>query len=96
MTGPLPQWEWIELETAIDAHAAQLATYGGLPGMHDMGALEAALGRPMNIAAHQPDAAGVFLLAAAYGHGIANNHPFVDGNKRAACVESTGFLEVNG
>ncbi|MCW5748808.1 MAG: type II toxin-antitoxin system death-on-curing family toxin [Alphaproteobacteria bacterium] len=85
----------MELEAAIDAHAAQLATYGGLPGLRDMGALEAALGRPMNIAAHQPDA-GVFLLAAAYGHGIANNHPFVDGNKRAAFVESTGFLEVNG
>jgi death-on-curing protein len=95
VTDPPRDWEWIEPEAAIDAHAAQLATYGGLPGIRDMGALEAALGRPMNIAAYQPDA-DAYLLAAAYAHGIANNHPFVDGNKRTAFVVSVGFLEVNG
>jgi death-on-curing protein len=69
MTDPPRAWEWIEIETVIDAHAAQLAMYGGLPGVRDPGALEAALGRPMNIAAYQA-AADVCLLAAAYAHGL--------------------------
>ncbi|HJQ57896.1 MAG TPA: type II toxin-antitoxin system death-on-curing family toxin [Vineibacter sp.] len=95
MTGPPRDWEWIELDAVFDAHAAQLAAYGGLPGVRDQGALEGALGRPMNIAAYQPDA-DAYLLAAAYAHGIANNHPFADGNKRTAFVVSVAFLEVNG
>ncbi len=95
MTDPPREWEWIELETVLDAHTAQLATYGGLPGIRDQGALEGALGRPINIAAYQPEA-DACLLAAAYAHGIANNHPFVDGNKRTAFVVSSAFLELNG
>lgn len=95
MTDPSLEWEWIEIEAVFDAHDTQLALYGGLPGVRDHGALEAALCRPMNIAAYQPEA-DACLLAAAYAHGIASNHPFVDGNKRTAFVISTGFLEVNG
>ena len=41
----------------------------------------------------EPDAAA---LAAAYGHGIARNHPFVDGNKRTAFVAVELFLAING
>jgi death-on-curing protein len=95
VTDPLREWEWIEIDAVLDAHATQLAIYGGLPGIRDQGALEAALGRPMNIAAYQPDA-DACLLAAAYAHGIARNHPFVDGNKRTAFVVSSAFLELNG
>lgn len=35
-------------------------------------------------------------LAAAYGVGIAKNHPFVDGNKRAALLTVGLFLMLNG
>jgi death-on-curing protein len=35
-------------------------------------------------------------LAAAYAYGIARNHPFVDGNKRAAFVSMMLFLRKNG
>ncbi len=35
-------------------------------------------------------------LAAAYGFGIARNHPFVDGNKRTAFVAVELFLDLNG
>lgn len=35
-------------------------------------------------------------LAAAYGFGIAKNHPFVDGNKRVAFQAMYVFLGLNG
>ena len=35
-------------------------------------------------------------LAAAYGHGLAKNHAFVDGNKRVAFLAADSFLRVNG
>lgn len=52
------------------------------------------MARPRNLAAYdKPDVAA---LAAAYAYGIARNHPFVDGNKRAAAVVSETFLILNG
>lgn len=35
-------------------------------------------------------------LAAAYGFGLARNHPFADGNKRSAFVAIELFLVLNG
>lgn len=62
--------------------------------MRDEGLLESALARPENLAAYEdPDIAS---LAAAYGVGLAKNHPFVDGNKRAAFVSVGLFLALNG
>ena len=56
--------------------------------------MESALARAPNLAAYgDPDAA---VLAAAYGFGIARNHPFVDGNKRAALIATELFLALNG
>jgi death-on-curing protein len=56
--------------------------------------LESALARPRNLLAYStPDYAD---LAAAYGFGIARNHPFIDGNKRNAFVAVELFLAING
>jgi death-on-curing protein len=56
--------------------------------------LESALATPLNLAAyHTPDCAD---LAAAYGYGIARNHPFLDGNKRTSFVVIELFLAMNG
>jgi death-on-curing protein len=86
-------WAWIGSDAALAAHAEQLAEHGGAEGIRDLGALESALARPVNLAAYgEPDAAA---LAAAYAFGIARNHPFVDGNKRTAAVVSVAFLFVN-
>lgn len=75
-------------------HAEQLAEHGGGEGVRDVGALESAMARPQNTAIYEEaDAAG---LAAAYAFGLARNHPFVDGNKRAAAVVSETFLTLNG
>jgi death-on-curing protein len=87
-----PVWLTPELVKAI--HDRQLRLFGGPAGIRDEGALESALGRPVNRWAYE--AAGLPELAAAYAFGIARNHPFVDGNKRAALLSLVTFLGLNG
>ncbi len=56
--------------------------------------LDSALARAQNLAVYgEPDVAD---LAAAYAYGLAKNHPFVDGNKRAAFLSVGLFLGLNG
>ena len=91
-------WRWISKQALVLLHGESLATHGGREGMRDEGLLESALMRPQNIVAYAdagnaPDAAA---LAASYGVGIAKNHPFVDGNKRAAFLAVGLFLYLNG
>lgn len=87
-------WIWIATEVAEAAHAEQLAEHGGPAGVRDAGALDSALSRARNLALYgTPDLAA---LAAAYGFGIARNHPFADGNKRTAAVVMETFLVLNG
>jgi death-on-curing protein len=69
--------------------------HGGMPGLRDEHMLEAALARPRQRLAYAPDA-DLAELAASYGHGLARNHPFHDGNKRIAFVTMAVFLELNG
>ena len=90
----MSEWIWIQRSVVLAAHGEQLAEHGGASGIRDMGLLESALARAPNLAAYgDPDAAA---LAAAYGFGIARNHPFVDGNKRAALIATELFLALNG
>lgn len=87
-------WVFIDPGLVTIIHEEQLAEHGGAPGVRDAGLLESALGRPHNRAAYgDPDAAE---LAAANAHGIARNHPFIDGNKRTAFVCAELFLALNG
>jgi death on curing protein len=87
--------QWIDKEALILLHAESLAEYGGLEGMRDEGLLDSALARPQNIHAYE-EVTDVARLAAAYGVGIAKNHPFADGNKRAAFLSIGLFLGLNG
>ena len=87
-------WVWLDPAVIYAIHNAQLAEHGGPAGVRDRGLLDSALARAQNLAAYgEPDAAD---LAAAYGFGIARNHPFVDGNKRTAFVAVELFLALNG
>lgn len=75
-------------------HLELLAEHGGLPGVRDTNLLESALARPKNLWAYgNPTMAE---LAAAYGFGLAKNHPFADGNKRIALAVVDAFLGMNG
>lgn len=90
----MTEWVWIDPTVVIAVHEEQLAEHGGSPGVRDIGLLESALARPMNLVAYgEPD---VVELAASYGVGIAQNHPFLDGNKRTAFVSVELFHRLNG
>ena len=90
----MSDWNWIDPQALLLLHDESLAEHGGAPGLRDEGLLQSALARPQNLAAYgDPDVAE---LAAAYGFGLAKNHAFVDGNKRAAFLAVGLFLALNG
>jgi death-on-curing protein len=90
----MSNWRWVDRRVLSLLHDESLAEHGGASGLRDEGLLDSALARPLNIALYEtPDVAG---LAAAYGVGLAKNHPFVDGNKRAAFLAVGLFLARNG
>lgn len=90
----MSSWVWVGRAALELLHDESLAEHGGAAGLRDEGLLESALARPQNLVAYgQPDLAD---LAAAYGVGLAKNHPFVDGNKRAAFLAVGLFLALNG
>lgn len=87
-------WRWFDKRALLLLHDESLAEHGGLPGLRDEGLLDSALARPLNLVAYgDPD---LCELAASYCVGVAQNHPFVDGNKRAAFLALGLFLYLNG
>jgi len=72
-------------------HADQIARYGGSQGVRDAGLLEAALYRPQT--GYYAD---LIEQAAALWESLAQNHPFIDGNKRTAFAATYTFLAING
>jgi len=86
---------WIREDAAYAIHQRQLAEHGGLVGIRDVGLLQSALARPQQLYCYRTDL-HLADLAAAYGYGIAKNHPFLDGNKRTALALTDLFLMMNG
>lgn len=87
---------WLRADVLIAAHRRQLAEHGGLDGMRDERAFLSALNKPRNLFAYGQPAPDLYALAAAYGFGLARNHPFADGNKRTALIAMRLFLKLNG
>jgi death-on-curing protein len=88
------EWRWIDKRVLLLLHDESLAEHGGGRGIRDEGLLDSALARPLNLVAYgEPDVAD---LAACYAVGLAKNHPFVDGNKRAGFLALGLFLYLNG
>lgn len=86
--------QWIDQRALLLLHSETLAEHGGLAGVRDSGLLESALARPQHLHAYKPKS-DLADLAAAYGFGLARNHPFIDGNKRAAFLAIGLFLQIN-
>ena len=63
--------------------------------MRDDNALESAIARPKNLFAYG-QASSVAELGAALAWALVRNHPFADGDKRAAFAALTMFVELNG
>ncbi|HEY4857409.1 MAG TPA: type II toxin-antitoxin system death-on-curing family toxin [Xanthobacteraceae bacterium] len=90
----MKELKWLTVPMILAIHDEQLAIHGGSPGIRDAGLLESALDRPRNKWAYE--SADLAELAAAYGYGIAQNHPFIDGNKRTSLLAIYTFLGWNG
>ena len=88
--------KWILDEVVLAVHQRQLAEHGGIDKLRDEALLESALARPRNLYLLADPKPSIAEIAAAYAYGIAQNHPFIDGNKRTAFVICRLFLEING
>lgn len=87
--------KWLSVKALLLLHEESIATFGGARGVRDHGLLESALARPRQMQAYQP-ACSLADLAACCAYELAKNHPFVDGNKRAAFLALGVFLAING
>ena len=86
---------WVDRVVVEAVQLDLVREHGGMSGLRDENGLESALARPRQRRAYKPEA-DLAELAAAYGHGLAANHPFNDGNKRIAFLVMAVFLELNG
>ena len=86
---------WIDRRALVLLHDESLAEHGGSAGLRDENLLESALARPLNVFAYE-NVTDIPQLASSYTFGIARNHPFVDGNKRAAFIAAGLFMALNG
>ncbi len=93
MTRPEPRWVPRVVVEAVQLD--QVREHGGLIGLRDEDALEAALARPRQRWAYDPGS-DLPRLAAAYTFGICSGHPFRDGNKRISFLTAVIFLGLNG
>ena len=80
----------------IYLHKQIINVSGGSHGVRDKGLLESAVYRPQATFAGQDLYPDLFLKAAALGHSIISNHPFIDGNKRVGFEAMRLMLRLNG
>jgi death-on-curing protein len=90
------EWKHLSVDAVARIHAQVLAAHGGSDGIRDPGLLESAVAAPQATWGGEPIMTDPLEIAAAYLFYICRNHPFVDGNKRAALASSLVFLEQNG
>jgi len=91
-----PEPEFLLVEDVLFLHERQLSRYGGSPGVRDMGLLESAVATPQATFDGEFLHKDSFTMAAAYAFHIAENQPFVDGNKRTGLAAALVFLDLNG
>lgn len=88
------RYKWLTFKAVVGMHARVLAEHGGTAGIHDVGMLESALGRPINRFNYEDPS--ITRLAADYAFAIAMNHPFKEKNELTAFIAAYSFLRING
>ena len=86
---------WLSRALVLAIHDEMIAVFGGNGDLRDSDRLDSALDRPRNLFTYG-NAPTLFDLAAVLCHGLAKNHPFLDGNKRTALLAARAFLFLNG
>ncbi len=87
--------EFVRADVLRNVHGRLIERYGGLSGVRDENAFLSAMARPEQFAAYA-ETTSIADLGAALAWAILRNHPFVDGNKRAAFAALTIFVDING
>lgn len=87
---------FLDVEDVLDLHYDQIEAFGGIHGIRDKGLLESAVMTPQASFGGEYLHSGIFEMAAAYAFHIAENQPFLDGNKRTALSSALAFLKING
>ena len=95
MSSSLVEPAWLTLDDVLAIHEDQIARYGGPEGVRDYGLVASAVHRPQQLY-HYDGERDILALAIRLGIGIAENHGFVDGNKRAGAFSMIEFLALNG
>jgi len=88
--------DFLDTADVLTLHADQVELYGGEHGLRDLGLLESAVAQARAAFGGQFLHNDLFEMAAAYLFHIVQNHPFIDGNKRAGTVAALVFLDLNG
>jgi death-on-curing protein len=86
-----PRYVYLTVGEVLEMHRQLIDEFGGIHGLRDRGLLEAAIFRPQN--GYYDD---LIHEAAALMESLANNHAFLDGNKRISLAATDTFLRVNG
>lgn len=87
---------FLTLDEVLSLHEDQLRLFGGSEGIRARGALESAVAMPAATFGGTYLHSDIFEMAAAYAFHIAENQPFVDGNKRTGLNAALVFLDLNG
>jgi death-on-curing protein len=85
----------LTVEMVREIHAEALERFGGLDGIRELALLESAVAAPQSSFGGQSPYADIPEVAAAYLFYLCKNHPFIDGNKRAALGACLVFLRLN-
>ena len=88
--------DFLTLEDVVQIHELQIARFGGSAGLRDLSLLESAIMQPQSSFGGAYLHQSIFEMAAAYLFHLTQNHPFIDGNKRAGLAAMLVFLELNG
>ena len=87
---------FLSVEEVLEIQLQMLQTHGGQPGIRERSALESAVGVPNQTFGGDFVHVGLFAMGAAYAFHIAENQPFVAGNKRTGLAAALTFLRLNG
>ena len=96
MSATLDNCFHLTVEIVREIHAEALAKFGGAGGVRDLALLESAVAAPQAGFGGESAYCDLAEVAAAYLFFLCRNHPFVDGNKRAALGACLVFLRLNG
>ena len=86
----------LTVEIVLEIHGEAISQFGGSPGLRDRALLESAVAAPQAGCGRVSPFKDVIEVAGAYLFYLCGNHPFIDGNKRAALGACLVFLRLNG